>query len=473
MMRRLTSAPKPGARASRAYSVDRASRGARARAGRSARRRSARGSTRPRRWRSGSRSASAVLGVRQRHLLDASRPSCSSAAMAGAHRRARPRGRALGEVLVGHADRAARRRRASAARGTSGTGAVDARSSRAGRGRRSPRAASAASATLRANGPTWSSERGERDQPVARHAAVGRLEPDDAAEARRAGGPSRRCRCRARAAPGRAATAAAEPPRRAARHALEVPGVAGRAGTPSSRWTSPSRTRPCWSCRAARRRPPQPRDHGRVVGRHVALEDPRAAGGGEAARCRWMSLTATGTPASGPRGRARGGARPRAACRGPAARVTVEVRADARVDLADALEVRRRPPGRRGLAPASAARARGWRARRGHARREVTARSPRSRGTRKHRRSGPAPASMASRGSEGRGLVVAHRRAAAPRAEVGLTSGVSSAAELGDVVEQPTSSRPHPLDLARRRSRAAPGARRARPRARDRWSRSR
>ena len=73
--------------------------------------------------------------------------------------------------------------------------------------------------------------------------------------ARRAGGSSRRCRSRARAARSPAATAAAEPP-------LEPPGHAryGRAGcgsgrTPSSRWTSPSRTRRGWSCR----RRPRPR----------------------------------------------------------------------------------------------------------------------------------------------------------------------------------------------------------------------
>ena len=44
--------------------------------------------------------------------------------------------------------------------------------------------------------------RGEGDQPVARDAAVGRLQPDDAAEAPPAGGSSRRCRCRARRALG-------------------------------------------------------------------------------------------------------------------------------------------------------------------------------------------------------------------------------------------------------------------------------
>ena len=70
---------------------------------------------------------------------------------------------------------------------------------------------------------------GERDHPVARDRAVGGLEARRCRTARPAGGSSRRCRCRSPTARVPAATAAAEPPRRAAGHALAVPRVLHRA----------------------------------------------------------------------------------------------------------------------------------------------------------------------------------------------------------------------------------------------------
>ena len=95
---------------------------------------------------------------------------------------------------------------------------------------------------------------GEGDHPVARDRAVGGLEADD---------PAERCRLA-----DRAAGVGADRPRRqagrdrrgraaggAAGDAAAVPRVEHRAVGRSSRSRSPSRTRPCWSCRAAGRPP--------------------------------------------------------------------------------------------------------------------------------------------------------------------------------------------------------------------------
>ena len=72
-------------------------------------------------------------------------------------------------------------------------------------------------------------ERGrEGDQPVARHAAVGRLDARRRRRTRPAGGSSRRCRCRARRAASPPATAAAEPPDEPPGTRVEVPRVARR-----------------------------------------------------------------------------------------------------------------------------------------------------------------------------------------------------------------------------------------------------
>ena len=97
---------------------------------------------------------------------------------------------------------------------------------------------------------------------------------------RRAGGSSRRCRCRSPAAP---RTPPAPPPsRRPSRRGCgRCPRGCGWARTRSSRWTSPSRTRPCSSCRGSRSPAARSRrGHGGVVRRPPALQDPRAAGGG-------------------------------------------------------------------------------------------------------------------------------------------------------------------------------------------------
>ena len=113
---------------------------------------------------------------------------------------------------------------------------------------------SAASVTSRVSGPGLVQRRRERDHAVARAGAVGRLEADDPAQRRRladraTGVGADRPRRQSGGDRGRAAA------RRAARHAPAVPRVQHRAESRSSRSTSPSRTRPGWSCRAAARRP--------------------------------------------------------------------------------------------------------------------------------------------------------------------------------------------------------------------------
>ena len=126
--------------------------------------------------------------------------------------------------------------------------------------------------------------RRERDQAVARHAAVGRLQADDAAERRRladraAGVGAERERRHAARRP--------RPPiRRSSRPACDrAPTDCAPARTPSSRSTSPSRTRRSWSCRRSPRRPL------RAASTTVAsyggtnvLEDPRRGGRADAAR---------------------------------------------------------------------------------------------------------------------------------------------------------------------------------------------
>ena len=125
---------------------------------------------------------------------------------------------------------------------------------------------------------------GEGDEPVAADDAVRRLDPDDAAQGGRlADRPA-----------GVAAEADGGEPggdgrRRCRRSTRRAPG-SGRAGcasgrTPSSRCSSPSRTRRGWSCRRApRRRRARRCDDGRVVRRPPALEDLRRARRRDAAR---------------------------------------------------------------------------------------------------------------------------------------------------------------------------------------------
>ena len=119
--------------------------------------------------------------------------------------------------------------------------------------------------------------RREGDHAVARHRAVRRLEADDRRTARRAGGSSRRCRCRAPTGRGRRRPRRRCRPRSRPGTRVAVPRVAHRRRSRSSRSTSPSRTRPGSSCRAApRRRPCELAHRGRRVRRPVALEDARA-----------------------------------------------------------------------------------------------------------------------------------------------------------------------------------------------------
>ena len=89
---------------------------------------------------------------------------------------------------------------------------------------------------------------GEGDDPVAADPAVGRLEPDDAAQRRRladrAAGVGADRQRGVEGGDGRRGPAAAAT---RARGPAPTGWPSGR--RPSARWTSPSRTRPCWSCR--------------------------------------------------------------------------------------------------------------------------------------------------------------------------------------------------------------------------------
>ncbi len=125
--------------------------------------------------------------------------------------------------------------------------------------------------------------RRERDEPVARHEAVRGLDADDTAE---------RGRLADRAAGIGAESQRGElggDRRRAAARRAARPRGWGRAGcgwarTPSSRSTIPSRTRRGSSCRHDGAGGDEPFDHGRVVGRLPAVEDPRRARRGHAPR---------------------------------------------------------------------------------------------------------------------------------------------------------------------------------------------
>ena len=129
-------------------------------------------------------------------------------------------------------------------------------SSRIGSGPAITDSASAASSTVRANGSDLIERRGKGQQAVARDAAVGRLQPDDAAERRRltdrsagVGAERERHACRPRRPP---------PTRRSIRRACgRAPTGCAPGRTPSSRSTSPSRTRRSSSCRRSRRRRPR------------------------------------------------------------------------------------------------------------------------------------------------------------------------------------------------------------------------
>ena len=102
--------------------------------------------------------------------------------------------------------------------------------------------------------------RRERDQPVTGHQPVRRLHPHHAAERRRLA--HRPARVRAERPHDLAGGHGGGAARRWSRRA-PVPGPTGcgRVRTPSSRWTSPSRTRRSWSCPSARCRAPDSRAH--------------------------------------------------------------------------------------------------------------------------------------------------------------------------------------------------------------------
>ena len=98
--------------------------------------------------------------------------------------------------------------------------------------------------------------RGEGHDSVAAHAAVGGLQADDAAQGRGLADRARRCRCPGPAAPSRRPP---PPPSRptSRRERARGPRGCGSSCRRCSRWTSPSRTRPCWPCPGRSR--PRPR----------------------------------------------------------------------------------------------------------------------------------------------------------------------------------------------------------------------
>ena len=139
----------------------------------------------------------------------------------------------------------------------------------------------------------------ERDDPVAADRGRRSASSRRRRTAPPAGGSSRRCRCRSPSGAWNAATAAAEPPRRAARHAVEVPRVGRR---PERRVLGRRAHRELVHVRLAqdhRAGVAQPLGDVGVVRRAVALEDPRARGGTGRRATETRSLSATGMPSSG------------------------------------------------------------------------------------------------------------------------------------------------------------------------------
>ena len=165
---------------------------------------------------------------------------------------------------------------------------------------------SAASRTVRAHGAGLVEAAGQRDQAVAGDPAVGRLHADRAGDGagladRAAGvGADRQRRLERGHAP---------PPsrRRSRRGCGRGPTGCGSGRRRSARSRSPSRTRPCWSCRGSAARPPCSRattvaSYGGTQPSRIL--EPQVVGRPSVAR---TSLTAIGTPASG-----RSARRPRA-----------------------------------------------------------------------------------------------------------------------------------------------------------------
>ena len=166
----------------------------------------------------------------------------------------------------------------------------------------------------------------ERDQPVARDAPVGRLQPDDTAQCRRladraAGVGAERRGHEARRDRGRAAA------RRAARNARRVPGIARLLAARSSRSSRPSRTRPCWSSRP---RPGPPRAAGAAPSPRRARGSRPGCASRRSSRSRGdarMSFTAIGRPCR--RERARPAARASSAARASASAASPRTRRNA------------------------------------------------------------------------------------------------------------------------------------------------
>ena len=127
---------------------------------------------------------------------------------------------------------------------------------------------------------------GERDQAVARHPAVRRLHADRAGDGagladRPAGVGAERERRLERRDRGRRTR------RRSRRGSGRGPTGCGSGRRPSARSRSPSRTRPCWSCRGSAGRP---RAAGRPPSRRTAAPSPRGSGSRRwSAAPRWPS----------------------------------------------------------------------------------------------------------------------------------------------------------------------------------------
>ena len=243
MMRRLTSAPKPSLAG---LLVQREQVAVAVRGGRSARRRSGRGWRWPRRARSRSRRRS--RGRRAAARPPPRSPPSSSMRSRVASKTARTPGSTPSPVSSGGTPkRRPSSRSALGSRTSSGKPVeVESQGSRADHVAEEQRAVGHV-ARERAG---LVQRRGEGDHPVARDRAVGGLHPDDAAERRGLADRAARCRCRwptARAPPPRP-----RPSRRSSRPApASRPTGSSPGRSPSSRSRSPSRTRPCWSCRAA------------------------------------------------------------------------------------------------------------------------------------------------------------------------------------------------------------------------------
>ena len=161
--------------------------------------------------------------------------------------------------------------------------------------------------------------RREGQQAVARHAAVGRLEPDDAAERRRladrpAGVGAERERHLRRADGGRRAAA------RSARRARQRPGIAHR---PERRVLVRRAHRELVAVGLAddhRAGGLEPLDDGGVVGRHVGVEDLRRRGGPHAAHAEVVLDRDRARRPAGPAPRRRRAARPPCRARAERAR---------------------------------------------------------------------------------------------------------------------------------------------------------